>query len=927
MALQRSRHMAQLPLCLGFTMQDPLHRLFAPQSIAVFGASPGKRGIGALVYARLRSSGFAGPVVAINPRHRMIDGSACYPNISAVGEQVDLAVIATPAETVPRIIDDCATAGTHHAVILSSGFGEARSDGVALGDRLATVAKKNQLRFLGPNCVGFACPWVGLDTTFIEAKVPKGNLAFVSQSGALCSAIADWAAPHEVGFSGLVSMGNMIDIGVGDVLRYFATDLKTGAILLYIESIRDASTFLSALRQATFRKPVIILKAGRHGAAQTAARTHTGALMGSDAVFDAAIERCGAIRVQSLAEMFAAAEILATGQRSIGPRLGIITNGGGAGILAADRAGDAPVDMAEVSDVTLRTLDSRLKPFWSRANPLDILGDATADDFKAAVTACLDDSAMDGLLTIVTPQAMTNATEVAKAVISVHRPDSQKPVLACWMGETSVRAARHVLSSAGIPDFDTPESAVEAFAFLELYRRNRILAIETPAPRSDLKAPDYETVHRIIDAALAQRQNMLSSSQATRLAKAVGIPVPDMDTATSAAQAVKTARSIGFPVVMKISADGITHKSEVDGVRLDLRNARQVRQAYAEITAAARKARPDARVRGVTIEAMVQMEAGREILIGSSRDPVFGTTLTFGTGGTEVELWRDTAVALPPLNSVLAKRLVERTRAARHLEPFRNLPAANMGALIQTLLLVSDLVVRMPEIVEMDLNPIVVGPEGVMALDVRIAINGLPVNQTRTDHLVIGPYPYWLEQEVQLRDGASVFIRPIRPDDAEREATFISALPPQTRRLRFLGATKQLNPESLARFTQIDYREEIALIASIEQNDTDLIKGIARFVTNKDRTSGEFAIVVSDDFQRKGLGKALMHALIESARETGLHSLRGEMLKTNKGMRQLAKKLGFRCETCGGEMSTIVLVLDLQKPSSISAPVRLSRSQ
>ena len=893
-------------------MEDPLHRLFAPRSIAVFGASPGNQSIGALVYMRLRSSSFAGAVVPINPSHRKISGVTCYPNIKACGEQIDLAVIATPAETVPKIIEDSAEAGTHHAVILSSGFGEAGTDGSALGERLATAARQNRFRFLGPNCVGLACPWVGLDTTFVEAAVPKGNLAFVSQSGALCSAIADWAAPHDVGFSALVSMGNMIDIGFGDVLRYFADDQKTGAILLYIESIRNASGFLSALRQATFRKPVIILKAGRHEAGQTAARTHTGALMGSDAVFDAAIERCGAIRVKSLSEMFAAAEVLATGQRSIGPRLGIVTNGGGAGILAADRVGDTPIEMANPSDGTIQTLCTRLKPFWSRANPLDILGDAGPDDFKAAVSACLDDDAMDGVLTILTPQAMTNATEVARAVVSEHKPGLLKPLLACWMGETSVTSARHVLSTAEIPDFETPESAVEAFAYLEQYRRNRMLAIEKPAPRSHPTTPDYTEVRRIIDSALVQRQTMLSGADAARVLKALGIPVPEMGTASSAAQAVKTARTIGFPVAMKIAADGLTHKSDVGGVRLDLRNAHQVRRAFSDITAAAREARPDVKVRGVTIEAMVQMNAGREILIGSSHDPVFGTTLTFGTGGTAVELWRDTAVALPPLNSVLARRMIEKTRAARYLAAFRNLPAANLEALIETLLLVSDLVERVPEIMEMDLNPIVVGPEHVKALDVRIAIAPLTAGQTRTDHLAIGPYPHWLERQVSLRDGLSVFIRPIRPDDAERETAFVGALSPQTRRLRFLGAMKQLSPESLARFTQIDYREELALVAITERGGNEAIRAIARFAINKDRTSGEFAIIVADKFQRKGLGKALMIALIESARERGLHILQGETLRENEEMRDLATALGFRSETHNGDDSAVTLTLDLK---------------
>lgn len=873
--------------------RSPLNPMFNPASVAVFGASESETSVGGRVFANLRRAGFEGPIHPINPKYETVGGLDCVKEIDQIGKPVDLAVIATPAAVVPQIIAQCAMAGTTNAIVLSAGFGEGGGPGADNARKLQTAARKAGVRFMGPNCVGLVRPWLGLDATFLRSETPKGRLALISQSGALCSAISDWAAPHHLGFSALVSLGNSLDVDFGDVLQFLANDPKTSAILLYVEGVRDAPSFISALRAAARTKPVIVLKAGRHTQSSTAAHTHTGALIGDDAVFDAALSRAGAVRARTFGELFAAAEILSPGKRAMGNRLGIITNGGGAGVLAADRAGDLDVELAAPSEATLEKLDAALPPYWSRANPIDILGDASPEQFAAAVGTALEDPNFDGVLAMLTPQAMTEATAAAQAVIDAVPEKGRKPVLACWMGETAVAEGRRLLSSSGIPDFTTPEKAVEAFSYLAQHHHHRRLANEVPGPMHDDKPPDLEGARLIVDGALSEGREMLSDTESKALLRAFHIPINITIEAATASDALIAAETVGYPVAVKINSPQITHKSDVGGVRLGVGSAVEVKQAVRDITLAAQKARPDARIKGVTVEAMAHVEDARELVVGMSRDPIFGPAILFGAGGTMVEILRDNAVGLPPLNELLAERLIKRTRVARLLDAFRDRPAVDRAAVIDVLLRVSDMVCELPQIVELDINPLVAGPGGVLAVDARVRLARQPAKDGPYDHVAIHPYPRHLVRQDYLSDGTALTIRPIRPEDAKSEAAFVRDLSPQAKRFRFMGTMNELSDEMLARFTQIDYRREMALVAVVGETGRGEQHGVARYVINPDDTSCEFAIVVSDRLQGQGIGTRLMKALFEAARDHGLTRIEGAVLRENTGMLHLMEELGF----------------------------------
>jgi len=882
-----------------------LEKLFNPEAIAVFGASESGRSVGSRVFSNLRRAGFKGALYPINPKHERVGDLPCFAAIADAPGPVDLAVIATPADTVAGIIRECGEAGIGHAIVLTAGFREMGEEGMAREAELIETATRYGVRFVGPNCVGLVRPAIGMDASFLNAATPKGRLALVSQSGALCSAISDWAEPHHLGFSALVSLGNSGDIGFGDILNFLAHDRETNAILLYVEGVRDARSFLSALRLAARLKPVIVLKAGRNTDSAGAAHTHTGALMGSDDVFDAALARVGAVRAQTFGQLFAAAEVLSAGIHAGGDRLAIITNGGGAGVLAADRAGDLGVKLPNPAPDTIAALDAVLPAYWSKANPVDILGDASPEKYKAATEACLKDDTYDGVLVMLTPQAMTVAADAAKAVIEVAGRRPPKPVLACWMGESSVREARHTLSAAGIPDFTTPERAIEAFSYLAWHEQNRRLALELPGSQSHAGAQDVDGARMIIDAVLAEGRDMLSDIEAKGILRAFGIPVNVTIEADTAAKALVEAETLGFPVAVKINSPDISHKSDVGGVRTNVLSAADLRVAYNEVIAAAKAAQPDAAIKGVTVEATSRIQDARELVIGASRDPVFGPAILFGAGGTMVEVLRDSAVTLPPLNEVLARRLIKRTRVSRLLEAFRDRAPVDHDAVVDVLMRVSDLVCDLPEVVELDINPLFAGPGGVIAVDARIKVKRLAPGVRRHDHMAIAPYPRHLVRKGFLTDGTPVTIRPIRPSDAESERAFVRDLSPEAKRFRFLSALRELSPKMLAEFTQIDYSREMALIALTEENGAPVQHGVVRYAINADGESCEFAIVVSDRIQKKGLGTLLMNALMDTAREYGLKSMEGTVLAENAGMLQLMRELGFSIRPSTYEMAVM----------------------
>lgn len=875
-----------------------LEALFNPHTVAVFGASDDPESVGGRVFANLTEDGFEGSVVPVNPKHKKVAGRKCYASVRDMERAPDLAVIATPASVVVDIIRDCGEQKVAAAIVLSAGFGEAGEAGKSLETQLADAARHAEVRIMGPNCLGLMRPGKRLNATFLQSSAPEGRLALVSQSGALCAAIVDWARPHHLGFSTIASLGNAVDVDFGDMLDYLATDAASDAILLYVEGIKDARAFMSGLRIAARVKPVIVLKAGRHESGSQAARTHTGALIGSDDAFDAALERAGVVRAMTFGQLFAAAEVLSGNRHVNGSRLAIVTNGGGAGVLATDRAEELGVEIARLQDSTLAALDEALPAHWSHGNPVDILGDAGPEQYAAAVNACLDDDGVDGLLAMLTPQAMTDPDAAATVLIEASRARKDKPLLACFMGEERVAAARDRLSGSGIPDFTTPERAVEAFSYLASYRKNQELLLQTPGPIAlDHKPPDVEGARMIVETVLAEGRTMLSDMESKAVLSAFHIACTHTIEAETAAEALVAAETLGFPVALKISSPQVSHKSEVGGVRTGLLSGQDVRAAFEQILNDVKEMLPEAEIRGVTVEPMISGTGNRELLVGVKRDMVFGPVISFGAGGTMAEVIRDAAVAIPPLNRVLAARLIERTKIARLLGPFRRTPAADARAVEDVLLRVSELVCELPHIEELDINPLFASENGATAVDARISVRRPETSPTPYVHMAIHPYPAHLASKSHLPDGTELTIRPIRPEDADYEQAFVRNLSKESRYYRFMQTIEELTPEMLARFTQIDYSREMALVAVVTDGDQPRQVGVARYVINPDGESCEFAIVVSDGRRKQGIGSLLMKGLMDAARNHGLRAIEGEILADNTRMLALMKSLGFSIRT------------------------------
>jgi acetyltransferase len=872
--------------------QHYLSPLFAPRSIAVIGASDRPDSVGGLVFGNLKAGGYQGKIFPINPKHSVIQGVAAFASIEEIGEHVDLAVIATKADTVPDIVEACGKHAVPAAVILSAGFRETGAHGVALERAVLDNAKRYGVRLLGPNCLGVIRPRIGFNATFGKGGAKAGNLALLSQSGALCTAILDWAQPNDVGFSSVVSVGDSADLDFGEILDFLVSDPETTAILLYIEGIRNARSFMSALRAAARIKPVVVVKVGRHEAGTQAAQSHTGALMVADDVFDSTLRRAGAVRVKTVAQLFTAAQALSAGFRTRGNRLAILTNGGGPGVMAADRAADLGIQLAMLSAQTIESLDAVLPPTWSRRNPVDIIGDATAERYRSALVACMQDEGVDGVLVILTPQAMTQPLEVAHAIIETAKQFS-KPVLTCWMGEVQVAQARAAFDAARIPNFRTPEPAVEVFSYLSAYFHNQHLLLQTPGPLAHRTEPDVEGAALLIEHALAERRKVLSEMESKALLAAFHIPVATAVVARSPNEALLLAEQFEFPVAMKINSPDITHKTDAGGVKLNVGNAQAVRSAYQEIIREVQRNRPNARIEGVTIEPMAVKPNGRELMVGVTTDPVFGPVITLGLGGIAVEVLGDRAVELPPLNQYLATNLIRRTRAQKMLGAFRHMPPADWDALVSVLLRVSEMVCELPGLKEMDINPLLVDEHGVQAVDARIVVDFWPPSAPRYAHMAIHPYPTHLVSKWQLSDGTDVTLRPIRPEDAELEQAFVRGLSEQTKYFRFMDALQELTPTMLVRFTQIDYDREMALMAVAVLDGKEQELAIARYATNPDGVSCEFALVVADQWQRRGIGFKLLSTLMDAARAKGLVRMEGEVLGTNQAMLGLVTSLGF----------------------------------
>jgi acetyltransferase len=868
-----------------------LDRLFDPHSVAVFGASERPESVGARVFENLHAAGFKGELYPVNPKHETVLGHRCHPDIQSVGAPVDLAVVATPAPTVPEIIHRCGEHGVGAAIVLTAGFREAGTQGRKLEREMLSEARRYRMRLVGPNCLGMIRPSVGLNATFSKDNAEPGSLALVSQSGAICTAILDWAKSRRVGFSAMVSMGDACDVDFGDMLDYLALDLTTQAILLYVEGVGDARSFMSGLRAAARLKPVVIVKSGRHSQGLKAAVSHTGALVGSDDVFDAAIRRAGAVRAMTIDQLFSAAQLLSKRPRVRGDRLAMVTNAGGPGVMATDRAVDLGVKIAKLSEQTLQRLNASLPEHWSGGNPVDILGDAPPERYQLATEACLTDPNVDGLLVMLTPQAMTDPLGSAQAVAQVAQ-DCDKPVLACWMGDAHVRDSRQLLLGRDIPSFANPEGSVEAFGYLTSYHRNQRLLMQVPPPLGELSEPDVAGAKLIIDGVLAERRSLLTMAESKALLRAFGIPVTLSIEVHSANEALVAAESLGFPVAMKISSTELSHKTDVGGVRLNIVNAQAVRSAYNELVASVRK-KTGRQYESVAVERMHDNPNSREVLVGVARDPVFGPVITFGAGGTAVEIHRDRAIALPPINGFIARTLISRTRIFRMLGEYRGMPAANMGALEQALGRVSEMVCELPRLKELDINPLLVDEHGVVAADARIVVELQEPALDRYQHMAIHPYPHDLVHSWQTADGQDITIRPIRPEDAEIEQAFVRNLSSEAKHFRFMQGVRELTSDMLVRFTQLDYDRELALIAVVQEGDEEREIAVARYAINPDGESCEFAVVVADEWQGRGVGSELMRQLMNAAKEKGIKRIEGQVLKENVVMLELMEFLGF----------------------------------
>ncbi|MCB2101062.1 MAG: GNAT family N-acetyltransferase [Rhodobacterales bacterium] len=879
-----------------------MDKLFKPESVAVIGATSREKAVGALVMRNLLNGGFSGPIMPVNPRRPSVAGVLTYPDVHSLPVVPDLAVICTPPKTVPGIVHDLGARGTHAVVVLTAGMsGETAEDGRTFSEHLLDAVRHHNMRMLGPNCLGLLVPGVGLNASFSHVEAKPGRIAFVSQSGALCTAVLDWARPRGIGFSHFISLGDQSDVGFGDVIDYLGSDPGTRAILLYIESVHERRNFMSAARAAARNKPIIVIKSGRVAEGAAAAASHTGALAGADNVFDAAIRRAGMLRVDSVGELFAAVETLARGMRLKGDRLSVMTNGGGIGVMAIDDLVRQGGRVARLSEGSLEALDKVLPGTWSRANPVDIIGDAPGSRYAAAVETLMAEKDSDALLVMHAPTATADSVEAAKAVIdSVSKSKGKKPVLTNWVGGEAVAPARQLFAQAGLPSYDTPGEAVGAFMHMVQYRRNQDMLMETPESMPTDFTPATETARLVIEGALASGRQMLTEPEAKAVLAAYGIPTVETHVVQSPQEAVNWANKMGYPVALKILSEDIIHKSDVGGVDLFLDTPGAVKSAAESMLSAVHELRPDAHVQGFSVQKMVQRPGAHEVIIGVATDPIFGPVILFGQGGTAVEVIADRAVALPPLNMSLARELIRRTRIYRLLKGYRDRAPVDMEALRQTLVRVSQLVVDIPEVAELDINPLFADEQGVLAVDARI---GLKSASDGVGRLAIRPYPKELEEKFKLRSGRQTILRPIRPEDEPQHYEFLSKLTPEDIRFRFFGLVGELPHSEMARLTQIDYDREMAFIASAEREDGDGYEtlGVVRTITDPDNERAEYAIVVRSDLKGQKLGWKLLDKMVGYCRSRGTRTVVGQVLAENRRMLELVKSMGFKTRNLPGE--------------------------
>jgi acetyltransferase len=875
-----------------------LDKIFAPQRVAVIGASDSPRSVGYTVLRNLIGSGFQGVVYPVNPKRESVQGVQAYPDIPSLPHPPDLAVICTPAPTVPGIVRASGEAGTRGLLIISAGFREVGDEGRALEEQVREEQKKfDGMRILGPNCLGIIVPRIHLNASFAAATPEAGHVGFVSQSGALCTSVLDWAIDEGIGFSYFVSVGNMLDITMGDLIDYLGSATETQSIILYIESISEARDFMSAARAFARVKPIVAYKAGRFAESAAAAASHTGAMAGVDAVYEAAFHRAGIERIFRVEDMFDCAELLAKQQPPKGDRLAIITNAGGPGVMTTDALIDRDGKLATLSEETIETLSGFLPSFWSHGNPVDVLGDAPPDRFARSLEVVLKDKNVDAVLVILTPQAMTDPTSTAGAVAQV-AAKAHKPVLAAWMGGRVVSKGIQVLGEAGIPTYTTPEKAVNAFMHLVSYARNLRILHETPRDIPLEFSFDRERLRGVFDTILTEGSEILSENVSKAFLEAYEIPVTKPYLARSAQHAADVAREIGYPVVMKIHSPQITHKTDVGGVKLNLTKDEEVLTVFQEMTDRATEMRPEADIIGVTIQKMVTYPHGFELIMGAKKDPVFGSVIMVGMGGTAAEVFRDRALGLPPLSESLARNMLESLKSWPLLRGYRGGPGVHIDRLIEIIMRFSYLVADYPEIKELDINPLLCTPEHVIALDARVVVDrdlvGRPIRPY--SHLAIRPYPDEYVSERKLKDGTPVVLRPIKPEDEPMWHDLVAACSTETIWFRFRYLFKQTTHEMAARFCFTDYDRELGIVAEVQDEGTRKLIGVGRLVADVNHESAEYGVIVADRWQGHGLGALLTDYSIDVAKRWGVKRLVAETTKNNNRALALFRNRGFELD-------------------------------
>ncbi len=893
--------------------QHNLDRIMRPRQVAVVGASEKQGSIGNALMRNLLDGGFPGRILPVNLKYTKVHGYPTYGSVLELEPGVDLAIIATPIHTVPKVIEHCVERQVGGAIVISAGGKEVGETGIEIEDKISGLVRASGFRVIGPNCLGVIWPAGNFNASFVAGMPPVGSLGFVSQSGAICSAILDLAFKEHIGFSHFVSIGSMVDVDFGDVINYFGNDSSVKSILLYIESITNFRKFMSAARAVSRVKPIIVLKSGRSSAGAKAAASHTGAMVGEDAVYDAAFKRAGVVRVDTIEELFDCAELMAKQARPSGSRLAVVTNGGGPGVMAADYLSGQGHEPAPLEARTLTELDAVLPQCWSKGNPIDILGDAPAGRFQQVLDICIRSRNFDAILVILAPQALTDPMTVAKALVEGMK-SVRLPMFCCWMGGKSIDRAVEYLNEFNIPTFETPERAIRAFLYMVTFIRNQEMLREVPPKLARNVIIDQMEADKILTG--THPDGFLPEAKVLALLAAYGLPIIKTLRATTEESAALLSQELGYPVVMKLSSPDITHKTDAGGVRLDLRNDSDVRLAFREITASARQFKPNARIDGVTIQPYLA-NPDFEILLGAKKDPDFGPVILFGLGGIFTEILRDKALGLPPMNRLLARRLMQETKAYTLLQGYRNRPPADFELLEEMIVRLSQLLIDFPNLAELDLNPVMIKDGRPLVVDARLLVSHTEV--TSPMHLVISPYPGENEYHLLTQSGIHIFVRPVKPEDSPLFVNLFKVLSPTSIYFRFFGIIKELSPEMLSRFTQIDYDREIALVAIDEDSDVERILGVARIIGNPDASEGEFAVLVGDAWQGKGIGACLLEKCLMIAEKRGFKKIHGIVLQENKNMLALGRKMGFAINR-GEDSGEYELRIDFDEMEKIPDP-------